>query len=160
MANNGKDTNKSQFFVTLKSCQHLDLKHSIFGRVVGGLELLDVFNSWDIDGKDRPQKEIKLIRTEVFQNPFQQAREEAAKPKVEPKVADTVAMWFSNRADPMEKHANRNSSGVGKYLVLDSRVEKGLATNTEKDLPPEELEYAGVTQRTKKLRTSLDGSIF
>ena len=80
--------------------------------------------------------------------------------KVEPKVADTVAMWFSNRADPMEKHANRNSSGVGKYLVLDSRVEKGLATNTEKDLPPEELEYASVTQRTKKLRTSLDGSIF
>merc|ERR1712129_300826 len=83
MANSGKNTNRSQFFVSLKSCQHLDNKHSVFGRVVGGLQLLGVFNNWDTGADDRPKKEIKLIRTEVFKNPFKEAMIEAAKPKVE-----------------------------------------------------------------------------
>merc|ERR1712203_878932 len=64
MANNGKNTNKSQFFVSLKSCQHLDLKHSVFGRVVGGLQMLNIFNDWERDERDKPVKEIKLLRTE------------------------------------------------------------------------------------------------
>merc|ERR1719188_763736 len=61
MANNGKNTNKSQFFVSLKSCQHLDNKHSVFGRVVGGLKLLDVINARETDSKDRPVTEIKIL---------------------------------------------------------------------------------------------------
>jgi len=107
MANNGKNTNKSQFFVTLKSCAHLDNKHSIFGRVVGGLQILQVWNEWGTDEKDKPTKEIKLLRTEVFKNPFKEAMVEAAKPKVE-KVIDPAATWFSNRSDPMESHRASN----------------------------------------------------
>merc|ERR1712039_488849 len=92
-----------------------DNKHSVFGRVVGGLKLLDLFNSWDTDEKDKPVKDIMLIRTEVFKNPFKEVAAEAAKPKVE-KVVDPVATWFSNRRDPMEEHRNRHSGEVGKYL--------------------------------------------
>ena len=36
MANSGKNTNKSQFFFTLKPCPHLNRKHAVLGRVVGG----------------------------------------------------------------------------------------------------------------------------
>eukprot|EP00927_Polykrikos_kofoidii_P059568 TRINITY_DN54717_c0_g1_i1.p1 TRINITY_DN54717_c0_g1~~TRINITY_DN54717_c0_g1_i1.p1 ORF type:complete len:545 (-),score=99.59 TRINITY_DN54717_c0_g1_i1:90-1724(-) len=155
MANNGKDTNRSQFFVTLKSCQHLDLKHSVFGRVVGGLELLKAFNGWGTDEKDRPLKEIKLIRTEIFKNPFKEAIAEAAKPKVE-KPVDPVATWFSNRKDPMEEHKNRHSTEVGKYLEAAPSNRK----REQDQMPEAEVEYANVAQKTKKIRTTFDFSKF
>merc|ERR1719401_252350 len=171
MANSGKNTNKSQFFISLKSCQHLDNKHSVFGRVVGGLKLLDVFNNWETDEKDRPKKEIKLLRTEVFKNPFKEAIAEAAKPKVEKEI-DPVATWFSNRRDPMQEHRNRNSVEVGKYLEdgvpgsgvkpLPVALANPSARSAEKlppaSLPDEELEYANVARKSKKARTSFDFS--
>jgi len=155
MANNGKNTNRSQFFVTLKSCEHLNNKHSVFGRVVGGLNLLDAFNNWETDVKDKPLKEIKLIRTEVFKNPFDEVIAEAAKPKVE-KVEDPVATWFSNRRDPMSEHRNRQSAEVGKYLPSNLPALPGEKRQKE-EVATEEVEYANVP-RTKKTRTSFDFS--
>ena len=41
MANSGTNTNGSQFFILLAPAKHLDLKHAVFGRTVGGLNTLD-----------------------------------------------------------------------------------------------------------------------
>ncbi|KAF2838256.1 hypothetical protein M501DRAFT_1011857 [Patellaria atrata CBS 101060] len=54
MANKGKDTNTSQFFVTYRTAPHLNRKHTIFGRVVGGLETLDRLEKVETDEKNRP----------------------------------------------------------------------------------------------------------
>jgi len=162
MANSGKNTNKSQFFVSLKSCEHLNNKHSLFGRVVGGLELLKVFNdSTPTDEADRPVKDIKLMSTEVFKNPFKDAMLEYLKPPVEEKKIDPDAMWFSRRSDPMEQHEKRASGEVGKYL------EKGglrpLPGEKRKapvaaDVPSGEMEYVSVPASKKPHRQAFDFS--
>jgi len=73
MANdNTPHSNRSQFFITLGSCEWLNRKHSIFGKVTGNT----VFNLMrmgdaDTDDKDRPVERVRLIKTEVIWNPFE-----------------------------------------------------------------------------------------
>jgi len=54
MANSGKNTNGSQFFITLGKCIHLDGKHVIFGEIVDGWELLDQIERVETDKTDKP----------------------------------------------------------------------------------------------------------
>uniref|UniRef100_A0A3Q2V196 Peptidylprolyl isomerase (cyclophilin)-like 2 n=1 Tax=Haplochromis burtoni TaxID=8153 RepID=A0A3Q2V196_HAPBU len=74
MANSGPNTNKSQFFITFRSCTYLDRKHSVFGRVVGGFETLTAMENVESDAKtDKPKSEIKIISTTVFVDPYEEA---------------------------------------------------------------------------------------
>jgi peptidyl-prolyl cis-trans isomerase-like protein 2 len=82
MANSGRDTNKSQFFFTLKETKHLDLKHTVFGKVVGGLATLErieqvAVSTKKVDGipTDAPMEEITILNTIVFTNPIPEAEE-------------------------------------------------------------------------------------
>lgn len=57
MANSGPGTNRSQFYITFSSCPHLDRKHTVFGRVVGGMDALDRIEHVPADkGTKRPHE--------------------------------------------------------------------------------------------------------
>lgn len=65
MANAGPDTNGSQFFLTLAPTQWLDGKHTIFGRVSEGIEVLRRIGMVETNTQDRPVDDIKIVRATV-----------------------------------------------------------------------------------------------
>eukprot|EP00882_Tetradesmus_deserticola_P005329 GHRQ01005609.1.p1 GENE.GHRQ01005609.1~~GHRQ01005609.1.p1 ORF type:complete len:159 (+),score=48.97 GHRQ01005609.1:103-579(+) len=62
MANSGRDTNGSQFFVTLAPTPFLDGKHTIFGRVCSGLGVVKRLGNVQTDATDRPTTDVKILR--------------------------------------------------------------------------------------------------
>ncbi|UKK01950.2 peptidyl-prolyl cis-trans isomerase [Theileria orientalis] len=83
MANKGKHTNSSQFFITFNTCSHLDNVHTVFGKVVGGLDVLKRWNSLKVDDEERPLKPPRLLATVVYSNPFEDARKALDKEREE-----------------------------------------------------------------------------
>jgi cyclophilin family peptidyl-prolyl cis-trans isomerase len=66
MANAGPNTNGSQFFITEAPTPHLDGRHSVFGQVTQGQDVVKKIASAERDASDRPRQEIKMTKVTVL----------------------------------------------------------------------------------------------
>ncbi|KAK5167841.1 cyclophilin peptidyl-prolyl cis-trans isomerase Cyp8 [Saxophila tyrrhenica] len=127
MANKGKDTNTSQFFITYRAVPHLNRKHTIFGRVVEGLDTLKRLEETEVDDKDRPTERCEIEDVVVYVDPFeefmkQRSDKEAAEARKEALrseggAEDERTTWTGKRIRADGKVEGGDAgAGVGKYL--------------------------------------------
>lgn len=65
MANAGPNTNGSQFFITTTATPWLDKKHTIFGRVLSGLEVIHTIENVKTSKSDKPYEDIKITNVGI-----------------------------------------------------------------------------------------------
>jgi peptidyl-prolyl cis-trans isomerase-like 2 len=137
MANKGKNTNSSQFFITYKATPHLDRKHTTFGLVVDGLDVLTKMEATSVDDNNRPLRDIVIDDVVVYVDPFEEFQknwketERSEKEKEEIKkqggTDDDKTTWTGKRIRrDGTVEGNGSAESVGKYL-------KTAAAGTEID---------------------------
>jgi peptidyl-prolyl cis-trans isomerase A (cyclophilin A) len=60
MANAGPNTGGSQFFITLEETPWLDNRHAVFGKVTGGLEVVQTIGGVPTNASDRPLEDVTI----------------------------------------------------------------------------------------------------
>lgn len=119
MANSGPNSNGSQFFITYRSCKHLDGKHTIFGKLVGGLESLTEMERIEVDNKDQPIEDIIIQSAQIFVDPYQEVDEQLAadrQAEIE-KIQKEKEEIAKKKSDAKKQPLKVYREGVGKYLT-------------------------------------------
>ena len=124
MANSGPRSNTSQFFFTFRPTPHLDGKHTVFGKLVGGEEVLDTIERITVrPGGDRPTKEIKILGVQVLSDPFEAYQARLAARLAKQDQSDEA---LKRRAEMQAEREKDRTTWLGTNLGTkgESRVDK------------------------------------
>ncbi|KAJ1667814.1 cyclophilin peptidyl-prolyl cis-trans isomerase Cyp8 [Coemansia sp. RSA 1813] len=163
MANRGPNTNGSQFFILYRAAKHLDGKHTIFGRVVGGLDVLSKMEAIPTGNDDKPERDIVIENIAVLIDPYDEfSKRLERKIEHEKSSADLAAgkrkrtteeedelerettTWFGTKA------SSARTDAAAKSMLADSEA------STDSSEPPSQ-NRRGVGKYLKKPRFEAPG---
>ncbi|KAN0100524.1 Cyclophilin-like domain containing protein [Tylopilus felleus] len=149
MANKGAGTNGSQWYITFRATPHLDNKHTVFGKLVGGEDVLDTLEKLPRkEGAERPAKPVRITEVIIHQDPFETYKTRLAKKLARQAEASSEGLkesqktpgdnvnWFGVKVGTRDESPGSSPSvGVGKYLGNKRPLE---LDGVHKALPAEE----------------------
>lgn len=157
MANSGPDTNGSQFFITVAPTKHLDGKHSIFGKIVEGKDVLDSIGKVETTKPgDKPKSEVIMEKVNIIRV-GKDAKDfdapEAYKGGMEAikKEKDAAKDKVKKRISELESKMQETDSGL-KYYIEEENPE-GKQAVAEKNV---RVHYAGYLTDGTKFDSSFD----
>uniref|UniRef100_A0A0K8SER1 Peptidyl-prolyl cis-trans isomerase n=1 Tax=Lygus hesperus TaxID=30085 RepID=A0A0K8SER1_LYGHE len=137
MANRGKDTNGSQFFITTQPAPHLDGVHVVFGEVVSGQNVVLHVEQLPVDRMNRPLQDAKVVN----------CGELVLKPKSKPKKVEPSSDEAESSADS-DGSSQRGESDEGKSKKKKKKKDK--KSETTEDITRRLLEEALKDLKTEK----------
>ena len=146
MANSGPNTNKSQFYITFGPCPHLDKKHTVIGKLVGGFDTLDEIEVIPTDAHCKPKRKITILNSFVFVNPVAELQAAIRKEKLEEEEEKKRAEQLKEierkaqeRARIKQAAAGTKHKGVGRYLTMpkpSAKLPKEASSSTKSKSKP------------------------
>lgn len=136
MANSGPKTNGSQFFITHKETPWLDGKHTVFGEVVNGMDVVDTIANVEVAAPaNKPKTDVVMNKVEIVRNGKEAkkfdavqimtdyfAEEEAVKAAFEKMKKD-----FVTTLEEQKSEAEETASGLGIYSLVQGEGEQPKA---------------------------------
>ncbi|XP_041669523.1 NK-tumor recognition protein isoform X2 [Cheilinus undulatus] len=133
MANRGKDTNGSQFFITTKMAPHLDGVHVVFGLVISGFEVIKKIEGLKTDPASRPYADVRVI--DCGQLFTKSANDESSQNSLDSSSQPSSSEKSESESDEKHKH-QKHKKHASKQLKKKRKESKKLK-NTH-DLHPKQ----------------------
>ncbi len=149
MANSGPGTNGSQFFITLKETPWLNGKHTVFGEIVVGQEIIDSIGTIKTLPGDKPESEIKMLEVNIIRK-----GSDAKSFDTDEAFTDKLKVIEKEKEEKEKLDKEKNDATAAKFNELKSKatkLESGLEitfineANGEKPKPSDivDIYYAG-----------------
>jgi peptidyl-prolyl cis-trans isomerase-like 4 len=137
MANRGPNMNTSGFFITLTDQALPDLykRHTVFGVVAEGLEVLDKINNAYCDGKGRPYQNIRIKHTLIIEDPFEDI------PGMRVPSRSPSPIVIRKKKNLLSGQLEEDPDDYPDYLEDDLDLKTMMEGKTEKDLEEEAKEH-------------------
>lgn len=141
MANSGPNTNGSQFFITEVATPWLDGKHTIFGEVVVGKDLVDVIANVETGAQDKPKTDVVLEKVSIFSKGDEYKNYDPAKIFAEGKgkIKENNQVYLAKEAEEKKK---KEEEFAAKQMQLVDELKAGM-TKTDSGL------YYKITKTTE-----------
>lgn len=133
MANAGKNTNGSQFFVTFAPCSWLDGKHVVFGRVESGFEqVCQRIERLQCNSQDKPNQRVVISNCGEIKKQKEEPKKSSETQRV-PEKPTTHTSEEKKKSDEPSK-PDSSSSEVKKESTLKTSVKESDESDDEKEL--------------------------